>query len=236
MRRIGADPAKKLITLTTTPLELYPHYDRIIRALMQAQSSGKFPFPTEILVRVHPRDDRARYQAFENTPGVIVEKPFRETVRSGDGMTADITSDSQRHLANTMKHSDVVIQVVSTIAIEAAIFDTPVVNVSFDGEVPSPFVRSAKRYTQFTHWENIARNGAIQDAATPDEMVSHVSRYLTNPELDRDGRRQVVIDQCQFLDGRAAERVAALVAQEVADVTGIPIPKSLCAESLAFSR
>ena len=29
-RRIGADPAQKLVTLTTTPLELYAHYDQVI--------------------------------------------------------------------------------------------------------------------------------------------------------------------------------------------------------------
>ncbi len=42
-----------------------------------------------------------------------------------------------------MRHSDVVVQVASTIAIEAAIFDTPVVNMSFDGETPDD-VRSLR--------------------------------------------------------------------------------------------
>ncbi len=210
MRQIGADPSRKLVTLTTTPLELYAHYDRVIRALVDAMNGGRWPEPSQILVRVHPRDDRKRYTAFEGLPGVIVEKPFKETVRAGDGMAVDVTAETQRHLANTMAHSDVVVQVASTIAIEASIFDTPVVNVSFDGETPSPFVKSARRYLEFTHFANIIKRGAVRDASTPEEMVELVGRYLAEPALDREGRRQVVLDQCQFLDGRAAERVAEL--------------------------
>ena len=236
MRQIGADPQQKLVTLTTTPLELYAYYARVIRVLLQARADGAWPGPVQFLVRVHPRDDRARYTEFENLPGVVVEKPFKETVRAGDGMAVDVTADTQRHLANTMAHSDVVLQVASTIAIEAAIFDTPVVNISFDGETPSPFSRSARRYNQFTHFANIIRRGAVRDAATPAELVQHVGRYLAEPALDRDGRRQVVLDQCQFLDGRAAARVAGFVIKMLAEVTGLNVSPELCAESLASSH
>ena len=228
-RRIGADPSQKLVTLTTTPLELYAYYEQLIEQLVAARNNGRWPHAAQLLVRVHPRDAIERYAKFEGLPGVIVEKPFKQTVRSGDGMAVDVTADAQRHLANTMNHSDVVVQVVSTIAIEAAIFDTPVVNVSFDGPEAVPFVRSAKRYTQFTHWANIVANGAIRDAATPEQMIELVGRYLDHPELDRDGRRQVVLDQCQFLDGHAAERVAGFVADEVAAVTGRQLSSSCVA-------
>ena len=234
-RRIGANPALKLITLTTTPLELYAYYEQVIEALIAARDRGRFGDRAQLLVRVHPRDSIERYVAFEGRPGVIVEKPFKKTVRAGDGMAVDVTADAQRHLANTMRHSDVVVQVVSTIAIEAAIFDTPIVNLSFDGPDALPFVRSAKRYTEFTHWANIVENGAIRDAATPDQMIELVATYLDRPELDREGRKQVALDQCGFLDGRSGQRVAQFISEEVAAITGraVPLP---CAESLASSR
>lgn len=219
-RRIGANPAKKLVTLTTSPLELYAYYDSLIESLIAARDAGRWGHDVDLLVRVHPRDAIERYAAFDGRPGVIVEKPFKPTVRAGDGMAVDVTADAQRHLANTMKHSDVVVQVVSTIAIEAAIFDTPVVNVSFDGDATLPFSRSARRYAQFTHWENIAQSGAVRTATTAEQMIEHVAAYLERPELDREGRRKVAIDQCQFLDGRAAERVAGFIVDEIASVTG----------------
>jgi hypothetical protein len=232
---LGADPAKMLVTLTTTPRELYPHHDHVLRVLVNALESGAWRQPAQILVRLHPRDELDAYAAFQGVPNVIIEKPFRATVRAGDGLSVDVTSGNQRHLANTMRHSDVVVNVASTLAIEAAIFDTPVVNISFDGETPAEWVRSARRYYRFTHYTNITRHGAVRVAETPGQLVDAINRYLDDPSLDRAGRRRVVEEQCQFLDGRAAERVAAFVAGELSDVLGRPLPMS-CVESPASSR
>jgi hypothetical protein len=235
LRQIGADPSRKVVTVTTTPRDLYPHHDHVLRVLIRAMAENAWHAKVQLLVRLHPRDDLEAYAEFEGLPNVIIEKPFRATLKSADGLAIDITSENQRHLANTMCHSDVVVNVASTLAIEAAIFDTPVVNVSFDGEMPSEWVGSARRYYRFTHYVNIIRHGAVRVAEHPAQLVEQVGRYLDDPALDREGRRRVVLEQCQFLDGRAGERVAALVAGELADVCGEPSPLP-CAESLVSSR
>ena len=71
---------------------------------------------------------------------MIVEKPFRQTAtRSGDGMDVDFMAENTRHLADTLHHSDVVLNVASTIAIEASIFDTPSsISDSTDGRDRTP--------------------------------------------------------------------------------------------------
>ena len=212
-RRIGADPARRLVALTTTPQELYSHHDHVLRVMSAALADGRWP-AAQVLVRLHPRDDRSKYAAFETAPNVIVEKPFRDTVRAGDGLAVDVTADSQQHLADTLRHSDVVVNVASTISIEAAIFDTPVVNIAFDGEQESDFARSSRRYYRFTHYENITRHDAVKVAWSPDELVRHVRSYLDDPAQHREGRTRVVREQCEFMDGRAAERVAGFVAEE----------------------
>jgi hypothetical protein len=229
-RRIGADPARKLVTLTTTPLELYAHYDRVLRVMIEAMRRGRWPGACQILVRVHPRDDLDRYAGFVDGPNVIIEKPFRTTVRSGDGMAVDCTVESQQHLADTMRHSDVVVQVASTIAVEAAIFDTPAVNVSFDGDLPAEWTRSARRYLRFTHFANVVRHGAVKLAETPEQLVDGVAAYLNDPTIDAAGRRRVVQEQCQFLDGRSADRVSACVVDMLDDVRGV---RSASAQPLA---
>jgi len=221
-RRVGADPARRLITLTTSPLELYPHFDHVLRRMLEAMSSGRYPYPSQILVRVHPRDDVTRYRQFLESPHLIVEKPFRTTVRAGDGLSVDVTTDSQQHLADTMRYSDVVVQVSSTIAIEASIFNTPVVNVAFDGEQPVEWARSARRYLQFTHFMNITRHGAVKVAQSPEQMIDGIAEYLRDPMIDAEGRRRVVQEQCQFLDGRSSERVANWVVETLERITGVP--------------
>jgi CDP-Glycerol:Poly(glycerophosphate) glycerophosphotransferase len=235
-RKIGADPSRRLVTVTTTPRELYPHHDHVLRVLTAAVDAGRLPHPTQVLVRLHPRDDIDAYREFASVPHLLIEKPFRQTVTTGDGLAIDIMPEHQQHLADTMRHSDVVVNVASTIAIEASIFDTPVVNVSFDGEAPLEFARSARRYYSFTHYANITRHCAVRVAEQPGQLVEWVGRYLQDPALDRDGRRAVVAEQCQFLDGRSAERVAAYVAEELADAAGISVTSPSCAASLVSSR
>ncbi|MCU1386088.1 MAG: hypothetical protein JWL71_4785 [Acidobacteria bacterium] len=232
---IGADPGRKLVTLTTTPRELYPHHDHVLRVLVDALQRGAWRQPAQILVRLHPRDELDAYAAFQGLPHVIIEKPFRGTVRAGDGLAVDVTADNQRHLANTMRHSDVVVNVASTLAIEAAIFDTSVVNIAFDGETPAAWVRSARRYYRFTHYTNITRHGAVRVAETPAQLVDAIGRYLDDPSLDGEGRRRVVDEQCQFLDGGAADRVASFVAAELSDVLGRTLTTP-CVESPASRR
>ena len=237
IQRIGGDPAKRLITLTTTARELYAHYESIIDVIVAAMRAERFGLPAQLLVRVHPRDDLARYKPFQGLPDVMVEKPFRETVRAGDGMAVDVTRDAQRHLAATMKHSDVIVSVASTIAIEGAIFDTPGVNIAFDGTgQPDPYVRSARRYLDFTHFADIIRQGAMRVANSPDEMLEQISKYLADPELDAAGRRRVVEEQCRFLDGRAAERIADFVVAELRATVPSLMTNQPCAELRASSR
>ena len=222
-RRIGADPGRKLITLTTTPRELYPHHVDVVRVLSRAIETGALARPSQVLVRLHPRDDEDAYREVRHVPHVIIEKPFRPTVKVDDGLAVDVMPEHQRHLADTMRHSDVVVNVASTIAIEACVFDTPVVNIAFDGDTDLPYERSARRYYTFTHYVNITRHNAVRVAWTPGEMTEHISRYLADPALDAEGRRRVVAEQCQFLDGRSGERVAAAVADELADALGRPL-------------
>lgn len=212
-RRIGADPSRKLIALTTTPRSLYSHHDHVLRALSAALAGALSG--AQILVRLHPRDEMSAYKEFEHMPGVILEKPFRDTVRVADGLAIDVMPEHQKHLGDTLCHADCVVNVASTISIEACIFDTPVVNICFDGPDAAPYVKSARRYYSFTHYVNITNRGAVRVATSPAEMVDMVARYLADPGLDAPGRKHVVMDQCQFIDGRSAERVIQCVLDEI---------------------
>ena len=213
-QRVGADPARRLVVLTTTPRSLYRHHDVVLRELAAAIADGRLA-NTQVLVRLHPRDEVDAYREFAGAPHVIIEKPFRHSVAVADGLAIDVMPEHQRHLGDTLCHADVVVNVASTITVEACIFDTPVVNICFDGPEPEPFERSATRYYQFTHYVNITSRDAVRVAKSAQEMVAAVAGYLADPSLHAEGRRQVVRDQCQFTDGRSADRVSAHVIDEL---------------------
>jgi hypothetical protein len=79
-------------------------------------------------------------------------------------------------------------------------------------------VTSARRYYSFTHYVNITDRGAVRVATSAQDLVTMVANYLVEPALDAAGRRRVVVDQCQFTDGRSAERVIQCVLDELGAV------------------
>jgi hypothetical protein len=210
IRDLGGDPSKKLITLTTVPPVLYPFHDVVIDELVAALRMGALGMPVQLLVRAHPRDDVGKYDRFRDEPDVIIEKPFRETIVA-EGSNVDPSTADRDHLANTLKHSDVIVNVASTIAIEAAIMDTPVVNIAFDGHEQREFLDSARRFYEYTHYKPLVQSGGVRVAYGPAEMVDLVRGYLADPGLDRDGRERTVAEQCHQVDGHAADRVAAYI-------------------------
>ena len=123
------------MTLATIPQSKFGRHQFVIDRLLDAIGSSAIGEPADLLVRLHPRDRADQYDRYLGRPHVVVEKAFRQTsTRSGDGMDVDFMAENTRHLADTLYHSDVVLNVASTLAIEASIFDTPVINIGFDGE------------------------------------------------------------------------------------------------------
>ena len=76
-------------------------------------------------------------------------------------------------------------------------------------------VAFANRGDRYHEW-------AVRVAESPAQLVREIGLYLDDPSRDREGRRKVVLEQCQFLDGRAAERVATFVVETRSLVPEIP--------------
>ena len=214
--RAGLDPGRRIVTLATIPSSKFPHHGFVIDRVLDAMASGAIREPIDLLVRLHPRDDERHYERYAGTPHVVVEKPFRRTAtRSGDGMDIDFMAENTRHLADTLHHSDVVLNVASTMAIEASIFDTPVIQIGFDGR-PSSNRELVEWHYGSTHFQKVIRSGAVRVAQSSAELIDLINLYLADPSTDRDGRARIVAEQCEFTDGRSADRVAAAIIRELA--------------------
>lgn len=110
---------------------------------------------------------------------------------------------------NTLRHADVVINLSSTIAIDAAIFDRPVVNLNFDPQPGRPNEQMIKEVnTRWNHFYPIAQSGGVWLANDIDEVVRATKRYLETPALHHAARQWMVDFVCGKVDGRAGARMA----------------------------
>ena len=120
------------------------------------------------------------------------------------------------YFVNIMRHADIVIAVYTTMALEAAFLDRPLVTTAFDGHHVRPLRRSIRRFEEFEHFQDVLRIGAMKRTENFNELFMALRRYLENPSLDAEKRERMRRELCYKLDGRASERIASHILYEAA--------------------
>ncbi len=165
----------------------------------------------QMLVRPHPIHDNAEMSE--------ILKPFaprvklQQTANVGKKLIERSQDDEQiTEWVNTFRHADVVVNLSSTVTVDAAIFDKPVVNLDFDpqpGQSDQELIKDVNH--NWNHFKPIAESGGVWLVNDFDEMVAAVREYLKNPELHKEKRRWIVDYVCGKADGKSGERMAEAI-------------------------
>lgn len=118
------------------------------------------------------------------------------------------------YFVNIMRHADIVLAVYTTMALEAAVLDRPLIATAFDGNNVRPLERSIRRFEQFEHFKDVLRLEAMKTTRNFDELYMAINDYLKNPNLDGDKREVMRQELCYKLDGKASERIAQHILNE----------------------
>ena len=151
---------------------------------------------------------------FENKPGVYLDHHFKTMEFFVDKW--DPSWEEMQHLANELKHADVLVTYATTLAIEAAINNTPIVNINFkapgEPENSGPFFGM---YYQSSHYTDIAKSGTTRFADSRESLKQEVNRYLHNPALETVERQKIAERLAYVQDGKAGERLANFLLKEL---------------------
>ena len=117
-------------------------------------------------------------------------------------------------LARLMRAADVLVNMFSTMNIEGALLDKPLVNVCFELSESAPaWARHRGRYdiradAAEHHNMRIVDSGGTRIAYSPQELTEHVAAYLSAPSLDADGRRRIADREAGPFRGDAGLAIA----------------------------
>lgn len=208
-RAQGLDPSKPYVLYALgSPNFLKEHHGAL--AFAERVKRGELG-DIQVLVRPHPLFDKGKEAEMLRglAPGVVVQ-------RTGDAempLTARTQDFNQiKEWVNTFRHASVVVNFSSTVGIDAAICDKPVVNLDFDPEPGQPNQALVKDVNHlWSHFKPIAESGGMWLANDMDEVVHAVREYLAQPELHREKRRWMAGYVCGHFDGRCGERVAGAI-------------------------
>lgn len=176
-------------------------------ACAQAVARGELG-DVQLVVRPHPIHDNAEMERLFGDLGPRVH--LQRTATPGTRLTARSQDETQiTDWVNTFRHAAVVVNLSSTVTVDAAICDVPVVNLNYDpgpGGRDTALVRDINSI--WTHFAPVAQSGGVALVDDQAQMLDAVRRYLADPALHRTERRWIVRHVCQYDDGRCGVRMA----------------------------
>ncbi len=162
---------------------------------------GKF----KIIVRFPPNDfaDRSKLRQL---PHVLYDLPgVRFSAIRGQDW--DMRPEELDHLRDLLAHASLVICYYSSLSIDAAVFDVPVININFDLSDP----KKRHSYYETVHYSKVKTVDGIRLIERVGDLASAMREYLEHPSHEREKRRLLVEQQAYRLDGRSAERIAHFI-------------------------
>lgn len=206
MRRIGINPAKRFF-LYAPMGETFSNSDwDAIDLLHRWIGEGALGPDSDFLVRFQPNDTVSEAECSKR-PWLHFDRPGTRFSRTR-GVDWDMSESEMRHLADTLSHASLLVCYASSLSVDAAAFDRPVINIDFELRVGELMAKSPTQFYHMEHYKNALATGGIRLVHSEVELLEWINRYLANPALDREGRLRLVEEQCGAIDGRAGERIA----------------------------
>jgi hypothetical protein len=205
----GLRPDRPIIVYALgSPNLLSEHYGAVEMA--ERVASGALG-DVQLIVRPHPIHDNAEMtELFRRFPSRVV---LQQTAEAGTALTARSQDEQQIvEWVNTFHHANVVVNLSSTVTVDAAIFDRPVVNLDYDPEPGEPnraLVHDINHL--WTHFKPIAESGGVWLVKNPEEIFEAVRTYLQHPDLHREQRKWIAEYVCGYVDGGCAQRMAQAI-------------------------
>jgi hypothetical protein len=204
-RSKGLDPNCPYIFYgSSAPLQA-PGEHLIVEALAEACLNGSLRGVTpQIYVRLHPKDDGSRFRPLQAAyPNVILD-----FTNKGDGDVRRwlASSDDILNLVNSIRHAAVVVNIFSTITLDALVLDRPVINVSWSPGSEKPWPGTLGKL--YSHFKPVVDSEASPVVGGLDELIRWINDYVADETLHRDHRETVRNMLCGPCDGLSHKRIA----------------------------
>ena len=179
--------------------------ETIINHICENIALGAYPDKDiTIILRSHPSDDtfESRFEEFKKypfvrlfkSPEVINYNPF------------DFRDDMIK-VNILLERTKLVICGQSTFAIDSACTDTPIINISFEGDIVVNEKLSVKNRYNVDHYQKLISYNGTKVVDNFDLLDKQIIKYLNNPKLDQEGRDLIKINFAGVSKKSSSDRI-----------------------------
>lgn len=208
----GLDPTRKVVFFGSEGAWSQNDW-HIAELLYEWIKTDALGAPAQLFVRPHYSDVQSpKFDNLRGKPHVFVDdyQMVDFLVDKWDPTVAD-TID----FTNSIFHADVVVNIASSLSLDAACADRPVVLVGFGCEFEGEKDVTIPKLYGSDHIRWLEEAGGTDRADSPEELKKIVTRALQNPAWRAEGRESLRTGLCYRVDGKSSERLANLVSEVV---------------------
>lgn len=211
-KEMGLDIRKKTIFFAPGGRMQYKCDGEILKMFKELKDTNVFGYPVQYLVRQQP-GDKMELNGFDpdKDPDIVIDTPGINL--TGRKKSSEITKKDEEELKASLYYSDIVITLLSTIAIDSAVMNRPVIIIGFDPKGCS--IDTVRKFTKYKHMKKFFGWGLLTISKSREEFIRDMSNYMENPQLHHEKRKALVQKYAYKVDGNSSERVAEVLLKEV---------------------
>ena len=209
MEPLGLNVQKPYIFFTLSSSYYCPDEIEIIEWLAKNIESGSYGKDMQLVLRPHMHNfkeglsDETWKNRLMSLQSAKVGIDFPDMNNSL--LTWFMKQDDMYKLSNLLNGASINLNSGSTIALEAAMLDKPVILPLFEThELPGWL--SVKRLKNYIHLKKLIDLNGVEVVDSFDALDNAIKKYINNPDLGSKERAHAVIQECFKNDGRSTER------------------------------
>jgi hypothetical protein len=215
-RQHGLEKNRKLISYAASFVSFSPNLQNV-QALVDLVEGNELAEPSQLLIRLHPNHfwNYPLYQGeAEAIRGLGKRHPHVHVVEPVPlgGELGYYSGEDMPEKSSMMAYSDVFTTVYSTMVVEAAIHERPIVSVCIDQpggwNTPRKYSLALSKIGNWPTHQRFKDSGAGKVTLNKMDLRDALNHYLMDDKAEENSRRQFIQQECTYIDGSAGKKTA----------------------------
>ena len=216
-RYLGLDDSddRRIICFSCGDLSTSPNDAVYIDLIAASMSTNCWTNNTLFLVRTSPAEDATRFkELMDKYPAIVWNVPDwpQSNPSHPEPWSQRVpTLDDIHCLKSILKYSSVSVNMCSTMSLDFALWDKPIINPVFGAIDNDKGLFPDRKYLNYDHYVKVIQTGAVTVCANADELIVALRSALEYPMKQQNERKQVLeLEIGQPLEGTSERFVKQL--------------------------
>ena len=214
--KMGIDPNRPIVLYCTGGTHICRNEHLVIKHVYEAVQELKNVRNPQLLVRLHPYFWDTNIDLYKEIPTNLIFWPKREDAAKRFSRSVAGLLDDYQIMLSSFHHQAVNVNIASTVTLDSAVYDRPIICIAYDGPQKLPRSLSVRRfYLDYEHFIQVIKARAVDVVWNQRELKQSLRQALLDPRERTAERRQLVDLECGMVDGKAGQRLAEVLSQMV---------------------